>query len=52
MPKSRNVGTNIKRLRKSGKFKGKQLLAVALSEARAAGNRKIRAPKRKRTKHR
>lgn len=48
MPKSRNVGTNIKRLRKSG-FKGKQLVAVALAEARSAGNRKIKkAPKKRR----
>jgi hypothetical protein len=49
MPKSKNVGTNIRRLRKRG-FKGKQLTAVALSEARAAGNRKIKAPRKRKRK--
>lgn len=47
MPKSRDVGKNIKALRKSKtKRSKKQILAIALSEARAAGNRKIKRPKK------
>lgn len=48
MPKSKDVGKNIKALRKSKTKRGsKQILAIALSEARSAGNRKIKAPKKK-----
>ena len=48
MPASRDVGTNIKNLRKSKtKRPAKQILAIALSEARAKGAKIKPAPKNK-----
>jgi hypothetical protein len=49
MPASKDVGTNIKNLRASGKKRSdKQITAIALNEAREAGNRSIKPPPGKR----
>jgi hypothetical protein len=54
MPRSKDVGTNIRNLKESNKTRSKprpmrQIKAIALSEARAAGNKSIKpAPNKQR----
>jgi hypothetical protein len=47
MPGTRDVGANIRDLKKSGtKRPKKQIIAIALSQARKAGNKKIKKRKK------
>lgn len=53
MPGSKDVGSNIEELRKRNKGKSKprseaQIKAIALSQARSAGNRSVKPPPGKR----